>query len=151
VNRRRFIENMAVGTMAAISQSELQGEPVIEPKKNEMPGQPDPRVEPKKNDTFGYRDPRIDVNLDNVVWNYGQIKKRVKVSVMAVVKANAYGHGLVEVSMALETAGVDWLMVGKLQEAVTLRSGTAMKSSAGISASRCIRKTPVFWMRRGLA
>jgi alanine racemase len=113
---------MAVGTMAAISQSELQGEPVIEPKKNEMPGQPDPRVEPKKNDTFGYRDPRIDVNLDNVVWNYGQIKKRVKVPVMAVVKANAYGHGLVEVSMALETAGVDWLMVGKLQEAVTLRS-----------------------------
>jgi alanine racemase len=113
---------MAVGTMAAISQFELQGEPVIEPKKNEMLGQPDPRVEPKKNDTFGYRDPRIDVNLDNVVWNYGQIKKRVKVPVMAVVKANAYGHGLVEVSMALETAGVDWLMVGKLQEAVTLRS-----------------------------
>ena len=122
MNRRRFIENMAVGTMAAISQSELQGEPVIEPKKNEMLGQPDPRVEPKKNDTFGYRDPRIDVNLDNVVWNYGQIKKRVKVPVMAVVKANAYGHGLVEVSMALETAGVDCLMVGKLQEAVTLRS-----------------------------
>jgi alanine racemase len=113
---------MAVGTMAVISQSDLRGEPVIEPKKNEMPGQHDPHVEPIKNDIFGYRDPRIDVDLDNVVWNYGQIKKRVKVPVMAVVKANAYGHGLVEVSMALETAGVDWLMVGKLQEAVALRS-----------------------------
>lgn len=40
---------------------------------------------------------------------------------MAVVKANAYGHGLVEVSEALEKAGVDWLMVGKLAEAIQLR------------------------------
>jgi alanine racemase len=113
---------MTIGTLAAISQSELRGEPAIEPKRNEMPGQRDPRVEPNRNDIFGYRDPRIDVDLDNVIWNYGQIKKRIRVPVMAVVKANAYGHGLVEVSRALETAGVDWLMVGKLQEAVALRS-----------------------------
>ena len=121
MNRRRFMESMTVGTMAAISQSKLQGEPFMEPKRNEMSGQFESRIGPNKVDIFGSRDPRIDVDLDNVLWNYGQIKKRVKVPVMAVVKANAYGHGLIEVSMALEKAGVDWLMVGKLQEAVALR------------------------------
>ncbi len=40
---------------------------------------------------------------------------------MAVVKANAYGHGLIEVARCLEKAGVDSLMVGKLEEAITLR------------------------------
>jgi alanine racemase len=75
----------------------------------------------QKNIVPGYRDPWIEIGLDSIVWNFSQIKKRVKVPVMAVVKANAYGHGLVEVSKALEGAGADWLMVGKLAEAVQLR------------------------------
>jgi alanine racemase len=40
---------------------------------------------------------------------------------MAVVKANAYGHGLVEVARALETAGADSFMVGNIREAGALR------------------------------
>lgn len=40
---------------------------------------------------------------------------------MGVVKANAYGHGLVEIARALETAGADSLMVGKFREAMALR------------------------------
>ncbi len=40
---------------------------------------------------------------------------------MAVVKANAYGHGTVEVSGVLERSGVDYLGVATTDEAVRLR------------------------------
>lgn len=40
---------------------------------------------------------------------------------MAVIKANGYGHGLVEVARFLESNNIDHLMVGKLQEAYRLR------------------------------
>ena len=63
----------------------------------------------------------IEVDLAAIAWNFSQVKRRVKVPIMAVVKANAYGHGLVEVSKTLEKAGADWLMTGKLKEAVALR------------------------------
>jgi len=74
-----------------------------------------------KGGIVGQMDPWIEVNLSHILWNFSQLKKWAKVPVMAVVKANAYGHGLVEVSKALEEAGVDWLMVGKLDEAFKLR------------------------------
>jgi len=66
-------------------------------------------------------DPWIELNLENMSWNLGQVRKLVKVPVMAVIKANAYGHGLVEVGQHLERMGIDYLMVGKLQEALLLR------------------------------
>jgi len=40
---------------------------------------------------------------------------------MGVIKANAYGHGLVEAGRYLDKVGIDYLMVCKLQEAVQLR------------------------------
>jgi len=43
--------------------------------------------------------------------------------VMAVVKANAYGHGALECALAFEEGGVDWLGVVDLDEAVALRRG----------------------------
>ncbi len=70
---------------------------------------------------IGRMDPWIEVSLGHIRWNFSQIEKRVKVRVMAVVKANAYGHGLVDVALALEKAGVDAFMVGKLAEGVALR------------------------------
>jgi len=42
--------------------------------------------------------------------------------VMAVVKANAYGHGLVEVARAALQGGSAWLGVARLEEAIALRS-----------------------------
>jgi len=74
---------------------------------------------PKKNSHS--MDAWIEIDLAAIAWNLQQIKKRTSTKIMAVVKANAYGHGLVEVSQALEKSGVDWLMVGKLDEASTLR------------------------------
>src|SRR5690606_26233357 len=41
---------------------------------------------------------------------------------MAVVKANAYGHGMLPVARAARDAGVDWLGVATAEEALTLRS-----------------------------
>ena len=43
--------------------------------------------------------------------------------VIAVVKANAYGHGAVPVSRALESAGAGMLACADIEEAVTLREG----------------------------
>ncbi len=40
---------------------------------------------------------------------------------LAVVKSNAYGHGLVEISRLLTRQGVDWLGVNSLEEVVALR------------------------------
>lgn len=68
----------------------------------------------------GY-DPWIELNLENMTWNLSQVRKVTKVPVMAVIKANAYGHGLVEIGRHLEKAGIAHLMVGKLQEAILLR------------------------------
>jgi alanine racemase len=69
----------------------------------------------------GHGDPRIEVSVGHIAWNLAQLRKRVKVPIMGVVKANAYGHGLVGVAKTLEAGGIDALMVGKLQEAVVLR------------------------------
>lgn len=41
--------------------------------------------------------------------------------VMAIVKADAYGHGLIPVSQAIRSAGAPWLGVALLEEAVALR------------------------------
>jgi alanine racemase len=42
---------------------------------------------------------------------------------MAIVKGNAYGHGIVEVSRAAVEGGVSWLGVARLEEAVVIRDG----------------------------
>lgn len=43
--------------------------------------------------------------------------------VIGVVKANAYGHGAVQVARALEDAGATWLAVADIEEGVALRAG----------------------------
>ena len=46
-------------------------------------------------------------------------------SIIAVVKANAYGHGAVRVARALEEVGATWLAVADIEEGIELReSGT---------------------------
>lgn len=43
-------------------------------------------------------------------------------ALMAVVKANAYGHGMIECARAAREAGADWLGVATLDEALNLRT-----------------------------
>ena len=63
----------------------------------------------------------IELSLNNMEWNLTRIRQKVKVPVMGVIKANAYGHGLVEFGKQLARLGIDALMVCKLKEAVRLR------------------------------
>jgi alanine racemase len=64
----------------------------------------------------------IRVDLDAVVANYREIRSRTSAKVCAVVKANAYGHGMHEVAKALDDAGADALGVADLNEALELRA-----------------------------
>lgn len=63
------------------------------------------------------------VDLDTLAGNFHSTKQFVGTDVgyMAVVKANAYGHGAVECSLRLEAEGVDWFGVALPEEGVDLR------------------------------
>jgi len=63
---------------------------------------------------------RIDV--DRLASNISILKTTSKTALMAVVKADAYGHGLLGVGLSAEKAGADWLGVALLEEAITLRT-----------------------------
>jgi len=64
-----------------------------------------------------------EINLADIVHNYQEVRRLVgsKVKVMAIVKANAYGHGAVKTARALAQAGADYFGVALLNEAVQLR------------------------------
>jgi len=64
-----------------------------------------------------------EVSLATLRQNFRTVQKHVgaKVTVCAVVKADAYGHGAVECSRALEAEGACWLGVTSLDEAIPLR------------------------------
>jgi alanine racemase len=67
------------------------------------------------------RPTRVIVDLDALSHNLDAIRERVRVPVMGIVKANAYGHGLVPVARHLEAQGVDQLGVAFLEEGIALR------------------------------
>jgi alanine racemase len=64
-----------------------------------------------------------EVSLNALRQNFRTVQKHVGagVTVCAVVKADAYGHGAVECSRALEAEGAKWLGVTSLDEAIPLR------------------------------
>ncbi len=70
-----------------------------------------------------------EIDLGAITYNINAIKllARPDVQVMAVVKANAYGHGALPVAKAALQAGATWLAVNRVNEGVALRK-------AGISA-----------------
>lgn len=67
------------------------------------------------------QDAWIELDLPAMAWNLAKIKEHVCVPVMAVIKANAYGHGLTQVGRFLDQSGIDALMVCRLSEAIQLR------------------------------
>lgn len=70
-----------------------------------------------------YRPTWADISLDALHHNIEAVKSGLKegTRLLASVKANAYGHGLVEISRAVERYGVDYLGVAFLDEALQLR------------------------------
>ena len=64
-----------------------------------------------------------EIQLDAIEQNYHAVRRLLSPSckVMAVVKADAYGHGAVSVARRLLAVGADCLAVSNLQEALELR------------------------------
>jgi alanine racemase len=74
---------------------------------------------------FPLRPTWAEISLSALQENYRAIKRSLTggAQLMAVVKANAYGHGAVECARALESMdeGVDWFGVALVEEGVALR------------------------------
>ena len=66
----------------------------------------------------------VEIDLGALAFNIGQIKSRLKrhTRFMAVLKADAYGHGAVAAARTAVDEGVDWLGVATVEEAIELRS-----------------------------
>jgi len=64
-----------------------------------------------------------EINLDNIANNVKEVRKKIgnDVKILAVVKADAYGHGAVEVSKTALYSGADWLGVATCDEGIQLR------------------------------
>src|SRR5262249_31602117 len=78
------------------------------------------RVDPPEEDVL--RPTVVEVSLACLAENFRAIKAAVApAAVMPIVKANAYGHGLVEIARHLVTLGATSLGVAFLEEAVALR------------------------------
>ncbi len=70
-----------------------------------------------------------EINIDNLRANYQFLQSLLpeEVSVMGVVKADAYGHGAVQISQELLRLGAEYLAVSNIDEGIELRT-------AGISS-----------------
>ena len=70
-----------------------------------------------------YRPTWLEINLSHIAHNFRAAKAYAEEDVIAaaVVKANAYGHGAVEVSRACVEAGAGYLVVATMGEALELR------------------------------
>jgi alanine racemase len=64
-----------------------------------------------------------EIDLNAIRNNVTLLQKISKVQVMAVVKANAYGHGLIPTAKAAIEGGATWLGVARIDEAESLREG----------------------------
>ena len=70
-----------------------------------------------------HRDAWVEVNLEYLAQNVKQIKSLIKknIKLLAVVKADAYGHGAVMVAPTMLASGVDMLGVASIDEGLNLR------------------------------
>ncbi|MFO7952590.1 MAG: alanine racemase [Bacillota bacterium] len=73
--------------------------------------------------TTPLRATRAEINLDNLKHNLSSFREQIaaKTKIMAVVKADGYGHGAVEVSKVALEHGATWLGVAFVEEGIKLR------------------------------
>ena len=74
--------------------------------------------------TFARRPTWAEIDLNNLAANFKRVKQWVSpvARVMAVVKANAYGHGAVACAHRLAHEGADWFGVALPEEGIELRT-----------------------------
>ncbi|WP_345912360.1 alanine racemase [Bacillus velezensis] len=90
----------------------------------------------------------IEVDLDAIKKNVRAIRRHIPNTskIMAVVKANAYGHGSVEVARQALESGASELAVASVEEGIVLRRAgiTAPILVLGFTALSCVKKTAVW-------
>lgn len=66
-----------------------------------------------------------EIDLSEIRHNIQEVQKLIpsKTKIMAIVKANSYGHGDVVMSRELEACGIDFFGVSSIDEALSLREG----------------------------
>lgn len=71
----------------------------------------------------GQRPTWAEIDLDALASNFRRVRERVgsNIKVMAVVKANAYGHGAAACAQRLSAEGADWFAVAMPEEGIELR------------------------------
>ena len=62
-----------------------------------------------------------EIDVDALIHNFNIIKQTANTKVCAVIKANAYGHGVDIVAPLLQQAGADFFAVSNIEEALELR------------------------------
>lgn len=63
----------------------------------------------------------LEIDLDIIRQNVKELLRISQTEVMAIVKANGYGHGAAEIAKASVEAGATWCGVARLEEAIALR------------------------------
>ncbi|MDR0819850.1 MAG: alanine racemase [Oscillospiraceae bacterium] len=63
----------------------------------------------------------VEISLDNIAYNYRLLKAKSGCRICGIVKADAYGHGAVNVAKRLKAEGADFFAVATIDEAVELR------------------------------
>ncbi len=93
---------------------------------------------------IGYRPTWAEINLKSLAYNLNQIKKALsaKTKILATIKADGYGHGLIPVARKLTACKVDYFGVASIDEGIKLRAagikdpililGLIFKDDAGI-------------------
>lgn len=91
--------------------------------------------------TIPYNHLRVRIHVQNLVANYKLLCTKAN-RVMAVIKADAYGHGLVPAAEALSRAGCETFAVGTVAEGVALRDagirGEIIALLGPLDASECL-------------
>src|SRR5437867_7574743 len=108
-----------------------------------------------RNSNTAQRPTWVEIDLNNLAANFNLIRARVGTvaKVMAVVKANAYGHGAVQCARRLVKEGAEWFGVALPEEGIELRAagiGQPILSLGGFwegQAAACIQQriTPVVY------
>jgi alanine racemase len=77
-------------------------------------------------ESFVNRPTWAEINLDNLAFNFRSVKQFVgeDLAMMAIVKADGYGHGAVRCAKRLESEGADWFGVALLEEGLELRENS---------------------------
>jgi alanine racemase len=93
----------------------------------------------------------LEIDLDAFTHNVSELRALVgtEAKLLAAVKANAYGHGLVKTSQTLIQAGVDMLACGSVEDGVELRSA-GIRAPILIFASNTVAETARTYMEYDL-